>query len=216
MTFDGTDCRACELDGWPVCRIWCSHKFHAAGVRCEVGVCIQTGEIVWINGPFKCGPWPDINICRLKAEKALARGEMVVADKGHRGDQTVRTKHSAVSKTDRRAIKKSLTRHENVNADLKNFGVLSQQFRHPIHKHGICFGVVAMCVQLGYARGEMPRKVTFWRLAFCLLQWARNDCRHRHSHWQTLVALAGVGRLVCAEQTTVRNCIRWNLKQMMS
>lgn len=161
VTFDGTDCRVYEVDGWPVRKIWYSHKFAAAGVRYEVGVCIATGEIVWINGPFKCGTWPDINIYRLKAKKSLSAGEMVVADKGYRGDPTVRTKYSAVSKTDQRAMKKALTRHENVNADLKSFGVLSQQFRHPIHKHRTCFSAVAISVQLAYNRGGMNRKVSF-------------------------------------------------------
>jgi len=97
----------------------------------------------------------------LKAKKALSPGEMVVADKGYQGERTVRTKCAACSKTDRRAIRKALTRHENVNADLKFFGVLKQQFRHPICKHGKCFSAVTICVQLSYARGEMPRKVTF-------------------------------------------------------
>ena len=33
-----------------------------------------------------CGAWPDINIFRVGLKKKLAQHEMVVADKGYRGE----------------------------------------------------------------------------------------------------------------------------------
>jgi hypothetical protein len=57
-----------------------SHKSQGAGYRYEMGVCIQTGDIVWVNGPFKCGDWPDINIFRCGLKGRLAPGEKVEAD----------------------------------------------------------------------------------------------------------------------------------------
>ena len=89
-----------------------------------MAVCIQTGDIVWINGPFKCGTWPDLNIYRLKLKFMLADGEMVVADKGYRGDETIRTPYTKISKTDTRAMHKALAWHETVNKRLKQFGCL--------------------------------------------------------------------------------------------
>jgi len=42
-----------------------SHKFaKKSGLRYEVGLCILTGDIVWINGPYACGHWPDLSIAR--------------------------------------------------------------------------------------------------------------------------------------------------------
>jgi len=43
---------------------WCSHKFEGLGVRHEVDTCIQTVEIVWLNGPCPCGEWSDLHIAR--------------------------------------------------------------------------------------------------------------------------------------------------------
>ena len=68
----------------PFDRKWYSHKFGKAGLRYEVGVSIQTGYIVWLNGPFKCGPWPDIKIARSNLIYQLDMNEMVVADHGYR------------------------------------------------------------------------------------------------------------------------------------
>ena len=41
-----------------------SHKFHRAGVRYELGVSIQSGDIVWLNGPFPCGRFADQKIAK--------------------------------------------------------------------------------------------------------------------------------------------------------
>ena len=36
---------------------WYSHKFRGAGLRYEVGIAIQTGDIVWTNSQFWPGIW---------------------------------------------------------------------------------------------------------------------------------------------------------------
>jgi len=60
VSVDGTDFR---IFNWkPFWSGWFSHKFKGPGVRYEVGLCIRTGDIVWINGPFPCGQYPDITI----------------------------------------------------------------------------------------------------------------------------------------------------------
>ena len=158
MTIDGTDCPIQEPI--PFSRIWFSKKFHGAGLRYEVGVCIQTGDICWINGPFMCGLWPDINIFRAKLKRMLAPGELVVADKGYRGDKSVRIPSGSVSNTDRRAMQKALARHETINRRFKCFSVLCDRFRHELRLHGKCFGAVALAVQLSFNPGEKPYGVT--------------------------------------------------------
>ena len=81
---DGTDVRVQEPS--PFDPLMYSHKFRASGIRYEVGVCIATGQIVWLNGPYKCGAKADVTIFREGMKNRLAAGERVVADKGY-GDQ---------------------------------------------------------------------------------------------------------------------------------
>ena len=53
QTIDGTDFKVWEPH--PFNPDYFSHKYNHAGVRYEIGICIKTGWIVWINGPFPCG-----------------------------------------------------------------------------------------------------------------------------------------------------------------
>ena len=60
VSIDGTDFRIEEPTIWDP--KWHSQKFNGPGLRYEVGVCIQTGDIVWINGPYPPGEWNDLQI----------------------------------------------------------------------------------------------------------------------------------------------------------
>ena len=48
-------------------------------------MCVQTGLIVWINGPFTAGKYNDITISRLKMIYDLLDWEMIEADQGYVG-----------------------------------------------------------------------------------------------------------------------------------
>ena len=85
VTVDGTD--FCIYEPTPFWSIWRSHKFNGPGLRYEVAVCIQTGDIVWINGPFPCGRYPDLNIFCLGLKHMLLEWEMVEADGGYRDEK---------------------------------------------------------------------------------------------------------------------------------
>ena len=80
---DGTDFRIREPH--PFNKKWFSKKFRGPGLRYEVGVCIQTGWIVWINGPFPCGEWPDLKIAKDSLVHMFVEDERAVADNGYRG-----------------------------------------------------------------------------------------------------------------------------------
>ena len=58
MTIAGADFQIQEPS--PFNPIWFSHKFNAAALRYEVGVCIQAGWIVCTAGPFPAGDFPDM------------------------------------------------------------------------------------------------------------------------------------------------------------
>ena len=49
-----------------------------------MAVSIAQGHIVWINGPFCCGRWPDVKIAKKGIIKKFAPGEMAIADSGYR------------------------------------------------------------------------------------------------------------------------------------
>ena len=73
VSIDGTDFRIQQLK--PFNKIWYSDKFNSPGVQYEVAISIQDGDIVWVNGPFACGLWPDIKIFWQNLKHALLPAE---------------------------------------------------------------------------------------------------------------------------------------------
>lgn len=64
-----------------------SHKFKKkSGLRYEIALCIQTGDCVWVNGPYPCGGYPDITIFRDSLIYNLGDGERCEADDGYIGE----------------------------------------------------------------------------------------------------------------------------------
>ena len=120
---------------------FCSHKFKSNGLKFEVGVCIQTGDIVWINGSFRCG-MADITIARQAVVSALEEGEMAEADGGYRGEPFyTKVPKAASSKSKEEAYMKTVarSRHETANKRLKIYGILKKAFRHDLTKHYVLF-----------------------------------------------------------------------------
>ena len=85
VTLDGTDCRIREPA--PFNKKWYSHKFKGPGLRYEIGLCIFSGHIVWVSGPFPCGEYPDLKIIREGIIHLLKEGEMLIADGGYKGGE---------------------------------------------------------------------------------------------------------------------------------
>lgn len=80
MTVDGTDFFIQETKRfWSG---WYSHKFKFLGLRYEIGVCLETGWIVRVNGPYTCGKFNNIIIFRLHLQGQLDENKRVVADGG--------------------------------------------------------------------------------------------------------------------------------------
>ena len=81
MSVDGTDFRIAEHG-----KKFYSFKFKKSALRYEVALCILTGDIVWINGPYEPGVWNDIAIFRDGIMHHLEDGERVEADDGYLGE----------------------------------------------------------------------------------------------------------------------------------
>ncbi|CAB9530981.1 unknown protein [Seminavis robusta] len=148
VTVDGTDFRIREPG--PFSTGWFTKKFNGPGLRYEIAVCIQTGWIVWINGPFPCGEWVDIAISLSSLVHMFEGDERAVADKGYRGypqffDCPWRHLDNQ-QQTSRKALARA--RHECVNRRLKEWSCLLQRWRHSLDKHGKMAHAVANIVQL--------------------------------------------------------------------
>jgi hypothetical protein len=151
VTVDGTDFRVNNPTHYN--KAWYSHKFKHAGLRYEVAVSIQKGDIVWIHGPFPAGDWPDIKIFRHSLLSHLSDGERVEADQGYVGEapQYVKCPGSAYTTEEVAKMQNDArARHETMNKRLKQWGCLFQQYRHSLSKHGDVFRAVAVITQLSF------------------------------------------------------------------
>lgn len=83
-SIDGVDFKI--LEPKPFNRKWYNHKFHGPGVRYEIALCIQTGNIVWMHGGYPCGEWPDLKIARESYVHMLHPKERSIADKGYKDE----------------------------------------------------------------------------------------------------------------------------------
>lgn len=133
VSLDGTDFSINEPGSMDP--IWYSHKFKCAGVRYEIGLCIKTGKIVWANGAYPCGSWPDIKIARDSYLYRIDASEYTLADKGYSGDINFITPND----TNGKRHKQIMARHETVNKRMKQFNVLKKKFHHDVVKHPRCF-----------------------------------------------------------------------------
>ena len=152
ITVDGTDFRIAEQG-----KIFYSHKYKKSGLRYEVGLCILTGDIVWINGPYECGTWPDISIFRNSLISHLSYGERVEDDGGYIGEAPdhIKCPKSFVNPEETvRMQVRARSRQETVNKRFKNWGILKQVYRDTITSHGDAFRAIAVITQQSIINGE--------------------------------------------------------------
>eukprot|EP00536_Pseudo-nitzschia_multiseries_P018673 jgi/Psemu1/56738/gm1.56738_g len=137
-----------------------SHKFNGPAVKYEVGVCLKTGWIVWINGPF-VGSKNDGIIVKEGLSNLLHDDEAVEVDRGYRGDDRMKLPDMGFTWIERKMKPNAWAQHETVNGRLKIFNVLTLHFQHMkpnrqgmMQKHKICFEAVTVINQLKFASGE--------------------------------------------------------------
>ena len=158
ISVDGTDCPV--LEPYPYDRTMYSKKFNGPGVKYEVAVCIKTGKIVWINGPFIASKH-DNNIFREGLRNHLFDDEAVECDRGYGEDDILKAPQVGSDSNERKMKSNPRAQHEAVNGRLKQFKVLDSHFRHMkpdkagmMEKHGACFFAVAVITQLKIMGGE--------------------------------------------------------------
>lgn len=166
VSVDGTDFEIAEPGKFTreYSRQWYSHKFKGAGVRYEVGLCIKTGDIVWVSGPYECGTWSDLRIFRDGLLHYLDENERVEADKGYGGDDPEFTRTpGGFTRQEGKLVRQAevRSRHEHVNKRFKQWGVLKKRFRHDLGNHSSVFRAVSVITQLAFSLGEPLTSVEY-------------------------------------------------------
>jgi hypothetical protein len=106
-----------------------SYKLNGPGLQYEIAMCITTGLIVWLNGPYKPRKWVDISIFRHKLMRELLDGEWVVGDGGyHEGNQFVPKRTGPKWLQEMTAM--ATARHETINSPMKVWAILPNAYKY--------------------------------------------------------------------------------------
>lgn len=153
ITIDGTDFPIKEPS--PFSPTWYGHKFKNPGVPYEVGVCITTGWIVWMNGPYRAGTWSDLRIAKRPdgLRSVLLPGERYIADGTYKCPEAL-IPYDAITWYETYYMSAARARHETVNQLFKQFRVIRNKFSRAPEKHGLFTHAIAQIVQLGIMTGE--------------------------------------------------------------
>ena len=126
-------------------------------------MCIQTGLIVWINGPFVVGKYNDITIFQSKMIYNLLDWEMVEADQGYVGhlNKICMKYELGVSENQFEAKARARARGETINGRFENFCILTDRYRHKISMHSYVFHAVAVLTQISLTTVSPTFKVDY-------------------------------------------------------
>jgi hypothetical protein len=158
LSVDGTDFSINEPS--PFSSIWFSHKFRGPGLRYEIALAIQTGDIAWVHGPFPCGQLTDLGIFRLGLKNRLLPGERVEADAIYTEVQCDGPFDYCFSVEQYKAKFKVRARHETVNRRFTQFGILAEKFRHPKEKDVHVFMATAVLTHITMKTGILFSQLT--------------------------------------------------------
>ena len=146
----------------PFSQSWWSFKFNGAALRYELAVCIQTGLIAWVNGPFRPAYWPDLSIFRFGGlMQKLAVGEWVVADKGYRDNMQFVLPKGWGPDWFQQMTSDATARHENINGRMKRFRILSEKYRNKLELHETTFLAIANVINCEVVMGYKPMDVDY-------------------------------------------------------
>ena len=164
MSVDGTDFQIQQKGPAVRGNRYGSHKFGGrSGLRYELGICILTSHLVWIQGPYPAGQFNDIAIFNMCLAHKLDPYERVEADNGYCGHvDKVKCPKNANNRLEKRRMQARVrARHETFNGRLKNWGILKQVFRHKVLLHGKVFRACAVITQLMVENGELLFSVEY-------------------------------------------------------
>jgi hypothetical protein len=148
---DGTSCPIQE-PRQSFSKGWSAFKFgKKAGVTYEVCQCLATGWIVWINGPYPAGDFPDKTIFDRELILMIDEGETVLADAGYSGRDRYITSSNMYETNP--VKKRAKARLEQLNSRFKGFEILKVPFREEKARHYDVFHAIAVIIQLEIEMG---------------------------------------------------------------
>lgn len=155
MSVDGVDFRIFEPQ--PFNEKNFSKKFNGPGYRYEIAICIATGYVVWVNGPFPAGTH-DITIFRRDLLHEIEIDERVLADRGYNGEPDYLVTATYFIKKGNMQLLRDYyvvrARHETFTRRLKVWNILGHRFRHNLRLHGVAFNAVAVIEQIKMEHGH--------------------------------------------------------------
>ena len=152
MSVDGTDYRIYQKGSR-----FASHKYAGkSALRYELGICIRTGRLVWIQGPYPAGEWNDIAIFTDCLAHFLDPDERVEADCGYVGHaDLIKCPNNPSNPQENLAMQGRVrSRHETFNGRLKTWEILKQVFRHDISRHSSVLHACCVISELMVENGE--------------------------------------------------------------
>lgn len=149
ISLDGVDFEINEPI--PFNKKWYSFKHNGPGLRYEIGLCLNTSNIVWAHGGVPCGEYSDLKLARDVLIHMLNPNEKIVADRGYNDNLFFVTPSNSPQYP---RIKRILARHETINKRLKQWKCLGSRFRHPLFRHPKCFHAIINITQIMINNGD--------------------------------------------------------------
>ena len=153
LSIDGTYIRI----ALPTCKQFYSKKSKKSAMRYEVGLCIKTGEICWVNGGYPPGEEKDNMIFQDALMDELKEGERVETDMGYRASapKYVTCPGTIWAEAKNKEIQNRVrARQETVNLRMKNWNILVAPCRHSVYQHQHVFLAIAVLTQLAIQNGK--------------------------------------------------------------
>jgi len=155
MSIDGVDFSVWELvQKFPYKSAWCSHKFNKAAFRYEVGICIQTGHCVWLDGPHRGGMDVDSEIFKHSLQHYLDPGEQCEGD-GHYQTNVPDFFPRRTTRDETNVANRVRGRHEGFNGLLKKIRILKHTFEYGLEKHSSAVRACVVITQIRLERGDV-------------------------------------------------------------
>jgi hypothetical protein len=160
MTVDCVDCmiREPKHPTYNQDSSFSSHKFKKAGLRYELAISVHTSDLIWVNGPYKCGSDADITIFRsggLKDKMEQLPGKKCIADRGYEAEPNLISIPNSLDEDYVHEFKsRARCRHENFNGRLKKYKTMDCFWEYGIKKHGIAFEAICVTCQYRMENGH--------------------------------------------------------------
>ena len=122
-----------------------SHKSNSAGLSYELALDLFESKLVWLKGPLPAGR-PDLGIYQSALRQMIPAGKKAITDGGYNDKKD--PKLSQPNSHDTEALRtfkaRARMRQEAFHSRLKRFHCITDNFRHGIERHGVCFVAVSV------------------------------------------------------------------------